>query len=59
MLVRFYIAIGITLCVGLGAAFAMGWKAPDLGLASSGSGSGYRAGIRSYGYGASGWSFGK
>ncbi len=59
MLVRFYIAVGITLCIGLGAAFAMGWKAPDLGFASAASGSGHRSGIRGYGYGSSGWSFGK
>ncbi len=58
MLVRFYLAVGITLCVGLGAAFAMGWKAPDLGLSGGGSG-GHRTGIRSYGYGSSGWGFGK
>lgn len=59
MLVRFYIAVGITLCVGLGAAFALGWKAPDLGFTSGGSGGSHRSGIRSYGYGSSGWSFGK
>lgn len=59
MLARIYLAIGIVLCIGLGAACAMGWKAPDLGIASGGSGGGHRTGIRSYGYGSSGWSFGK
>lgn len=58
MLVRFYLAVGLTLCVGLGAAFAMGWKAPDLGF-SSGFGGGHRSGVRGYGYGSSGWGFGK
>ncbi|MBI1311057.1 hypothetical protein GC176_07090 [bacterium] len=62
MLVRFYLAVGLALCVGLGTAFALGWKAPNLGFAdgfSSGGNSRGGVGIRGYGYGSSGWSFGK
>ena len=59
MLVRFYIAVGILLCIGLGAAFALGWQAPSLGLSGGGSGGTHYGGVRSSGYRSSGWSFGK
>lgn len=32
MLTKIYQAVGLALCIGLGTAFAMGWKAPDLGF---------------------------
>lgn len=48
MLKKFYLTVGLFLCFGLGAAYAMGWKAPNLGVAdsfkSSGSGSSGRSG---------------
>ena len=30
MLAKIYMGVGIFLCVGLGFAFAMDWKAPDI-----------------------------
>lgn len=54
-----YLVLGLFICTGLGAAFATGMKAPNLGIvdgfqsAGSGTGSG-----RGY-FHSSGWSFGK
>lgn len=42
MLSKVYLFVGLSLCIGLGIAFATGWKAPDLGI-TSGSSSGGRA----------------
>ena len=44
MFKKFYLAVGIFLCIGLGTAFALDWKAPNLGIADSFSGSGGRSG---------------
>lgn len=35
MLKKLYLAVGLFLCFGLGAAYAMGWTAPNLGIADS------------------------
>lgn len=32
MLTKIYQVVGLTLCIGLGTAFALGWKAPNLGF---------------------------
>lgn len=37
MLAKIYIGVGIFLCVGLGVAYAMDWKTPDMGSSSGGS----------------------
>jgi len=40
MLTKCYLGVGVFLCLGLGIAFAMDWKAPDLGMTGGGSGGG-------------------
>ncbi len=35
MFKKFYLAVGLFLCFGLGTAYALGWKAPNLGIADS------------------------
>jgi hypothetical protein len=60
MLTKIYQVVGLTLCIGLGTAFALGWKVPDLGMfdgTSSGSGTG-RSGFFFSG-GGGGFHFGK
>ena len=44
MLTKIYQVVGLTLCIGLGTAFALGWKVPDLGL-FDGSSNGGRTGV--------------
>lgn len=60
MLNKFYTAFGISLCIGLGVAFAAGWHAPDLGLldgSSSGTSHSTSSGRSSFHF--SNWNFGK
>ena len=60
MLTKIYQVVGLTLCIGLGTAFALGWKVPDLGMSdgtSSGGGTG-RSGFF-YSGGGGGFHFGK
>lgn len=60
MLTKIYQVVGLTLCIGLGTAFALGWKVPDLGLFDGSSGSG-RTGRSGFFYsgGGGGFHFGK
>lgn len=59
MLSKIYTALGLTLCLGLGVAFAAGWRAPHLGWFDGGSsGSSHSSGGRSS-YHFSSWHFGK
>jgi hypothetical protein len=61
MLTKIYQVVGLTLCIGLGTAFALGWKVPDLGLfdgTSSGSSRTGRSGFFFSG-GGGGFHFGK
>lgn len=44
MFAKLYLTLGLSMCIGLGAAFAMGWKAPDLGISKGFSGGGSRGG---------------
>lgn len=59
MLTKIYQAVGLALCIGLGVAFAMGWKAPDLGFLDGGSGSGTGRGGFFFSGGGGGFHFGK
>ena len=54
MLAKIYMGVGIFLCVGLGVAFAMDWKTPDMGWSSGSSGGGRGFFFCSSG-GGSGW----
>ena len=40
MLTKIYLGVGAFLCFGLGVAYAMDWKAPDMGMSGGGSGGG-------------------
>lgn len=51
MLAKIYMGVGIFLCVGLGVAYAMDWKTPDMG---SGGGSGSSGGGRGFFFFSSG-----
>jgi hypothetical protein len=60
MLSKIFQVVGLTLCIGLGTAFSLGWKAPNLGFfdgKSSGGGTG-RSGFF-YSGGGGGFHFGK
>jgi hypothetical protein len=63
MFKKFYLAVGIFLCIGLGTSFALGWKAPNLGIADSfssgGSGGHSRGGFFYFGGMGGGGGFGK
>ncbi len=62
MLSKIYLGVGLFLCCGLGMAYALDWKAPNLGIVdgfkSSGSGGGYHGGRSGFFYGG-GFSSGK
>lgn len=60
MLAKIYMGVGIALCVGLGFAYAMDFKSPDLGMTggSGGSSGGGGRGIFFFSSGG-GSSFGK
>ncbi|MDA0809374.1 MAG: hypothetical protein O2983_08545 [Planctomycetota bacterium] len=61
MLTKIYQVVGLTLCIGLGTAFALGWKAPDLFDGKSSGGTG-RSGFffsSGGGSGSGGFHFGK
>lgn len=54
MLAKIYMGVGIFLCIGLGFAYAMDWKSPDI-LPKGGGGSG---GSRGFFFHSSGGGFG-
>ncbi len=57
---KLYTVFGIVLCIGLGAAFASGTRAPDLGLLDDGgSGSSHSSSSGRSSFHFSSWNFGK
>lgn len=61
MLSKIYLSVGLAICVWLGAAFLLGWKAPNLGFfdGSSGGGGTGRGGFFYIGGGGGGFHYGK
>ncbi len=59
MLTKIYQVVGLTLCIGLGTAFALGWKVPELGLFSGSSSGGTGRSGFFYSGGGGGFHFGK
>lgn len=57
MLAKIYMGVGIFLCVGLGFAFAMDWKAPDI-LPKGSGGSSSSGGSRGFFFHSSGGGYG-
>ena len=60
MLTEIYQIVGLTLCIGLGTAFALGWKVPNLGM-FDGTSNGSRTGRSGFFFsgGGGGFHFGK
>jgi hypothetical protein len=56
MLAKIYMGVGIFLCVGLGFAFAMDWKAPD--ILPEGRGGSSSGGSRGFFFHSSGGGYG-
>jgi hypothetical protein len=59
MLSKIYQVVGLTLCIGLGTAFALGWKAPNLGFFDGKSSGGTGRSGFFYSGGGGGFHFGK
>ncbi|NQV26788.1 MAG: hypothetical protein HQ518_20745 [Rhodopirellula sp.] len=59
MLTKFYQMVGLALCIGLGTAFAFGWKAPNLGFFDGTSSGGTGRSGFFYSGGGGGFHFGK
>jgi hypothetical protein len=59
MLSKVYLGLGLALCIGLGTAFALGWKAPNLGLFDGSSSGGTGRGGFFFSGGGGGFHFGK
>ena len=60
MLTEIYQIVGLTLCIGLGTAFALEWKVPDFGM-FDGTSNGSRTGRSGFFFsgGGGGFHFGK
>jgi hypothetical protein len=60
MLKKSFQIVGLTLCIGLGTAFALGWKVPNLGM-FDGTSNGSRTGRSGFFFsgGGGGFHFGK